>query len=99
MKTTASNLISWSGMVVMVAGIYFASIQPIHPADVVASVTTGTWAIITSLKWVMCILFLVGIAGIYARQVKETGWLAKTDLEFDVKISGFIVTAPDLVRL
>ena len=29
----------------------------------------------------------------------DHGWLAKTNLEFDVKLSGFIVTAPDLVRL
>src|SRR5687768_18110742 len=69
------NLIRWAGLPLIVAGIIFAGIQPIHPADVVASVTTSAWAIITSLKWVMCILFLVGIVGIYARQVKETGWL------------------------
>jgi hypothetical protein len=59
----------------MGAGIIFAAIQPIHPADVVASVTTPEWAIITSFKTVACLLFLLGIAGIYARQVKKTGWL------------------------
>jgi hypothetical protein len=59
----------------MGAGIIFAGIQPIHPPDVVASVTTGAWAIITPLKTVMCLLFLLGIAGLYARQVKEVGWL------------------------
>jgi len=59
----------------MVAGIIFAAIQPIHPADVVSSVTTDAWAIITPLKTVMCLLLLVGIVGIYARQVKEAGWL------------------------
>ena len=72
---TASRLIRWAGLSAMAAGIYFAAIQPIHPPDVVASVTTGTWAIITSLKTVMCLLFLFGIAGIYARQVEEAGWL------------------------
>ena len=59
----------------MGAGIIFAVIQPIHPPDVVSSVTTGAWAIITPLKTVMCLLLLLGIAGIYARQVKEAGWL------------------------
>src|SRR5215217_6229346 len=76
MKVTASSLIRWSGLAALVAGIIFAGIQPIHPPDVVASVSTGAWAIITPLKTVMCLLLLlVGILGIYARQVKEAGWL------------------------
>ena len=69
------NLIRWAGLPAMVAGIIFAGIQPIHPADVVASVTTSAWAIITTLKTVMCFLFLLGIAGLYARQANKAGWL------------------------
>ncbi len=72
---TGSNLIRWTGISAMGAGIIFAGIQPIHPADVVASVTTDAWAIITSLKTVMCILLLLGIVGLYARQVNKLGWL------------------------
>ena len=75
MKVTASNFIRWAGLSAMGAGIIFAAIQPIHPADVVASVTTSAWAIITTLKTVMCFLFLLGIAGIYARQANKAGWL------------------------
>jgi hypothetical protein len=75
MKITASNLIRWSGLAALVAGIIFAGIQPIHPPDVLSSVTTGEWAIITTLKTVMCLFFLIGIAGLYARQVNEAGWL------------------------
>ncbi len=75
MKITASSLIRWSGLAALVAGIIFAGIQPIHPPDVVASVNTGAWAIITTLKTVMCLLFLIGITGLYARQVNEAGWL------------------------
>jgi len=74
-KTMAAQLIRWSGLAAVVAGIIFAVIQPIHPPDEVASVTTGAWAIITSLKTVMCMLFLAGITGIYARQVNKAGWL------------------------
>ena len=59
----------------MVAGIIFVAIQPIHPPDVLSSVNTSLWAIITSLKTVMSIFGLFGIVGLYARQVEETGWL------------------------
>jgi hypothetical protein len=75
MKITGSSLIRWSGLAALVAGLIFAGIQPIHPPDVLSSVTTGTWTIIISLKFAMCLLFLIGIAGIYARQVEEAGWL------------------------
>lgn len=78
MKITASNLIRWSGLAAMVAGIIFAGIQPIHPPDVLASVTTSAWAIIQPLKLAMCLLFLLGITGIYARQVEKAGWLGLT---------------------
>jgi hypothetical protein len=74
MNVNPSTLIRWSGLAAVVAGI-FAGIQPIHPADVVTSVSTTAWHMITPLKFVMCLLFLVGITGIYARQVKEAGWL------------------------
>lgn len=69
------NLIRWSGLAAVGAGIIFAGIQPIHPPDELASVTTTAWATITSVKTAMCLLFLVGITGIYARQAKEAGWL------------------------
>jgi hypothetical protein len=75
MKITGPNLIRWSGLAAVLAGIIFAVIQPIHPLEVVANVTTPAWAIITSFKTAMCLLFLLGITGIYARQVNKAGWL------------------------
>jgi hypothetical protein len=75
MKLTASKLIRWAGLPAMAAGIIFIVIQPIHPPDVLSSVTTSTWAIVTTLKTVMCLLGLLGITGLYARQVEEAGWL------------------------
>lgn len=75
MKITATKLIRWAGLSAMAAGLIFAGIQPIHPPDVLASVNTSAFIIITSLKTVMCIFGLFGIAGLYARQVEETGWL------------------------
>jgi hypothetical protein len=73
MKITTSNLIRLSGLALVPAGIVFAGIQPIHPPDVVESVTTGGWAIITSLKFAMCVLFLVGLTGLYTRQADKAG--------------------------
>src|ERR1044072_3742905 len=75
MKITTPKLVRWAGLSAMVAGIIFASIQPIHPPDVLSSVNTSFWAIITSLKTMMSIFGLIGIAGLYARQVEETGWV------------------------
>jgi hypothetical protein len=74
-KIDASNLIRWSGLAAMAGGIIFAGIQPIHPPDVLASVTTGAWALIITLKLVMCLFFLIGITGIYAQQTEQAGWL------------------------
>ena len=75
MKITSSNLIRFSGLALVPAGIVFAGIQPIHPPDVVESVSTTAWAIITSLKFAMCVLFVVGITGLYARQAEKAGRL------------------------
>ncbi|WP_040383597.1 hypothetical protein [Deinococcus apachensis] len=75
MTLTAPTLIRWSGLAALVAGLYFAAIQPIHPPDVLASVTTTAWAVITPLKTVMCLLFLLGLVGLYTRQLHKVGWL------------------------
>lgn len=75
MKITTSKLLRWAGLSAIVAGTIFAVIQPIHPPDVIASVTTSKFIIITSFKTIMSIFGLFGIAGLYARQVKQTGWL------------------------
>jgi hypothetical protein len=75
MTITAAKLIRWAGLAAMAAGIIFAAIQPIHPPDVLASVTTGAWAIITPVKTAMCLLFLLGLAGLYGRQADKAGWM------------------------
>jgi hypothetical protein len=69
------TLIRWTGLAAMAAGIIFAGIQPIHPLDVLESVTTSRWVIIESLKTAMCLFGLLGMTGLYARQAKEVGWL------------------------
>src|SRR6185436_17616942 len=75
MKLTASNLIRWAGLAAMGAGVLFIAIQAIHPLDVLSSVTTARWAIVHVLGVAMCFLGLLGLVGLYARQVEEAGWL------------------------
>jgi hypothetical protein len=75
MKPTASNLIRWAGGAAMGAGILFIAIQTFHPPDVPASVTSAQWALAHYVSMVMDFLGLLGITGIYARQVEKSGWL------------------------
>jgi len=75
---TTAKLIRWSGLSAMAAGIIFAGIQPIHPPDVLESVNTSLFITVTILKTLMCLFGLFGIAGLYARQVEEGGWLGLT---------------------
>jgi len=75
MKVTTPNLIRAAGLAAVAAGILFAGIQPFHPEDVIASVTTSQWAIVHYVSMAMDILFLLAITGLYARQVEKSGWL------------------------
>ena len=75
MKITSSKVIRWAGLAAMGAGIIYITIQAIHPLDVFSSVTTAGWAITHYLSIAMDLLGLLGIAGLYARQVEKSGWL------------------------
>jgi hypothetical protein len=59
----------------MLSGLLFILIQAIHPLDVLSSVTTTRWAIVHYLGVAMAFFGLLGITGIYARQVEAAGWL------------------------
>ncbi len=75
MKTTTSNLIRWAGLSAVVGGTLFVAMQPIHPPEILSSVTTPAWAIVHYVGIAMCLLNLLGITGIYARQAQQAGWL------------------------
>lgn len=77
-RPNAAGLIRWTGLAAVAGGLIFAGIQPIHPPDYLASVTTGTWAAFMYAKLAMCLFFLIGIAGLYARQADRAGWLGLT---------------------
>jgi hypothetical protein len=75
MQITSSKVIRSAGLAAMGSGILYIAIQAIHPLDVFSSVTTARWAIVHYLSIVMDILAMLGIAGLYARQVEKSGWL------------------------
>jgi hypothetical protein len=58
-----------------VAGICFVVLGLLHPPNVLSSVTTTRWTIVHSLALAMSLFGLLGMMGLYARQVKESGWL------------------------
>src|SRR6266571_7031477 len=74
MKITASNLLRGAGLSAMAAGSIFSVVGLIHPAQIVSSVTTSTWTVVHLLTIAMSFFGLLGIAGIYARQMKVAGW-------------------------
>ena len=59
----------------MVAGLCYVAVGIFHPPNILSSVTTTRWAIVHILAMAMSFFGLLGIAGLYARQVKEAGWL------------------------
>ncbi len=91
---TFSKLTRIGAASAIVAGLLFVIIQPIHPSDTLASVTTGTWATVHYLTLVMTVLFLAGMTGIYARQLEQVGWLGfigYTTLGLGLLITGAFV--------
>jgi hypothetical protein len=75
MKPTAAKLIRWAGVSAMVAGICFVAVGLLHPSHILSSVTTSRWAITHSLAIAMSVVVLLGMTGLYARQVEAAGWL------------------------
>src|SRR6476469_6934176 len=74
-RMNTRNLIRWAGVSAMAAGICYVAVGLFHPPNVVSAVTTPQWAIVHVVATAMCFFGLLGLTGIYARQVKETGWL------------------------
>jgi hypothetical protein len=75
MTVNTSTLIRWAGLSAVAAGLIFVATQPVHPPDVPSSVSTTRWQVVHIFSTAMCFLALLGITGLYARQVRESGWL------------------------
>lgn len=72
---SSSNIIRWAGLSAVVAGVLTVATQVVHPADDPSSVATSSWAIAHYLILGSSVFLLLGISGLYARQVKEAGLL------------------------
>lgn len=75
MKPITAKHIRWAGVSAMVAGIFYVGIGLFHPLETLSTVTTTTWAIVHALAVAMSFFGLLGLTGLYARQMEETGWL------------------------
>jgi hypothetical protein len=79
MTLTAPTLIRLAGLSALVAGILFVIVGLLHPFvshhGGLSSVTTDAWVLTHSLTIAVSFFGLLGIAGLYARQVEEVGWL------------------------
>ena len=73
MFITTTSLTRGAGLSAVVAGLLFIVIQLIHPHEDVAAVTTTGWIVVALLTMAMSVLLLVGLTGMYLRQVTETG--------------------------
>jgi len=89
MTITTTKLTRAAGLCAVAAGLLFMFVQFIHPDESVANVTTTAWNVTHLLTITMAILAVIGVSGMYLRQVKETGLLGL--IGFLLFASGFLV--------
>ncbi len=73
MTITTTGLTRAAGLSAAAAGLIFIAVQINHPTMDVASVATTEWVVRNSAKVLMGALALVGITGLYLRQVRQVG--------------------------
>jgi len=64
-----------AGLSAVLAGLCFLVIGVFHPVNDPAFVTTPTWVNVHIFATALGFFGLFGMAGLYARQVEESGWL------------------------
>lgn len=75
MSITPTSLTRAGAVALAVAGAIFILIQPLHPHEDVAGITTSIWVIVHLMSWTMAVLGLAGISALYLSQVKKFGVL------------------------
>ncbi len=79
-KTMISSaaLMRLAGLSAVLAGLCFLVIGIFHPANEPSAVTTPTWIIVHIFATALGFFGVVGLSGLYARQVGKAGWLGLT---------------------
>lgn len=75
MAITTTALTRTAGLSAVAAGLLFIGIQINHPPLDAGFATTTEYTVRQSLKVLMAVLSLIGVTGMYLRQVKEAGVL------------------------
>ena len=75
MTITTTKLTRAAGLAAVAGGLLFIAVQLKHPHLDAAFATTTEWAVRETMKVCMAVLSLIGITGIYLRQVRQTGVL------------------------
>jgi len=75
MSITATTLTRAGAVALAVAGVLFIVIQPLHPHEDVASITTDAWVVVHLMSLAMAVLGLAGITAVYLRQITRSGIL------------------------
>ncbi|MDO8390200.1 MAG: hypothetical protein Q7V57_06905 [Actinomycetota bacterium] len=73
MTITTTGLTRAAGLSAAAAGLIFIAVQINHPPMDVTSVATTEWLVRNAAKVLMGALALVGITGMYLRQVRQVG--------------------------
>ena len=90
MNLTTSKLTRAAGVSAALSGLLYITIQFIHPAETLASVTTPAWAVVAWMTVGVGVFGLVGVTGVYLRQVRQTGILGLLGL---LSFGTFLLTA------
>ena len=73
---STANLIRWSGLISILAGVLYALAAILHPVgEDIAAYTSPNWVTAHLVYWVSAILMLFSLVGLYARQVEKIRWL------------------------
>jgi hypothetical protein len=75
MAITTTTLTRAAGLAAVAGGLLFIAVQIKHPLLDAAFTTTTEYTVRETMKIFMAVLSLVGITGIYLRQVRQTGVL------------------------
>jgi hypothetical protein len=75
MTITSTKLTSAAGVAAVVGGLLFIAVQIKHPNLDLAFISTTEWKVRQTMKVLFASLSLVGITGMYLRQVTKTGVL------------------------